>query len=92
MTATRASEASAALTRALVNTAARGIRPHCSDPGLHDYWLSESKAERKVAVVLCGACPVLEPCRTAAEANAERFGVFGGKDFTILAGRARQAS
>lgn len=80
------------LTRALLALGAKGQRAHCSDAGLHGYWTSESKAERKVAVVLCGGCPVLEPCRTAAEANQERFGVFGGKDFTILPGRARKAS
>ena len=39
-----------ALTRALINLAARGLRTHCSDPVSSELWLSKDQAERKQAV------------------------------------------
>jgi hypothetical protein len=60
MTATRGAIAGDALTRALLELAAKRMRPHCSDPELHSYWLSESDAERSIAVsdlpLLCSGC------------------------------------
>jgi hypothetical protein len=38
-----------ALTRALINLAARGLRTHCSDPVSSELWLSKDQAERKQA-------------------------------------------
>jgi hypothetical protein len=62
--------------------AERGERTHCSDPATHHLWLSESDADRAVAVQLCPHCPILTECRDSAEANDERWGVWGGKDFS----------
>jgi hypothetical protein len=83
--------ASERLTRALVDTASRGLRAHCSDPTTSALWLSEDEPERAEAVRLCRGCPVIQPCRTAATANNETFGVFGGKDFTRRPGKKKAA-
>jgi hypothetical protein len=45
----RAELAHHALTRALINLAARGLRTHCSDPVSSELWLSKDQAERKQA-------------------------------------------
>ena len=87
---TAARQASDNLTRALLNMAARGERTHCSDPATHHLWLSEHPAERAVAVTLCDHCPVVDPCRHTAEQHDERFGVFGGRDFSIRPGRPKK--
>jgi hypothetical protein len=70
---------SEALTRALINLAAAGLRTHCSDPGL---WVSDHPGDRREAVKLCDHCPVIVECRTAADARDERWHVWGGKDYT----------
>lgn len=70
------------LTRALVDLATRGQRPRCGEPGTHDYWLSDDPAERRQAATWCAGCPVLELCGEDAEAQDERFGVWGGQDRT----------
>jgi hypothetical protein len=44
MTAARA--ATDALTLALINLAARGLRTHCSNPGTSELWVSDHEAER----------------------------------------------
>jgi hypothetical protein len=88
MTAARAS--SDRLTLALLNLAARGER-HCSDPASHHLWLSEREAERAAAILLCDHCPILTICRDTAEARDERWGVWGGRDFTRRLG-GQQAS
>jgi hypothetical protein len=75
-------EASAALVKALINAAAAGLRPHCSDVGLGELWLSDDEHERAEAAKLCGGCPVFEPCGDAAEANGEKFGTWSGVDRT----------
>ena len=36
-----------ALTRALINTAAAGLRPHCSDPSSSELWVSDHPTERR---------------------------------------------
>jgi Transcription factor WhiB len=77
------------LTRALVNLAAQGLRTHCSDAGTGGLWLSEQESERREAARLCRGCPVLRPCLTAAKAQRETFGVWGGRDFTHRPGRPR---
>jgi Transcription factor WhiB len=70
------------LTRALLDAAVAGLRPHCSDPPSRHLWLSEHEGERAEAVKLCSGCPVLAECDEAAEARQERFGVWAGKDRT----------
>jgi hypothetical protein len=66
----------------LITAASQGLRPHCSDPVLGDLWLSDNEADRAEAAKLCRGCPVLAECDAAATANGERWGVWGGKDFT----------
>jgi hypothetical protein len=89
--ATRGRAESDALTHALINLAARGLRTHCSDPGTSDLWLSDHPGERREAVKLCRGCPVLLECRTAADARDERWHVWGGRDYTRKP-RAQQAA
>lgn len=71
-------------TRALINTAAAGLRTHCSDAATHSLWLSEDEAEHTQAVRLCGGCPVLIECWAPAVGN-ETVGVWGGVDRTVRA-------
>lgn len=78
----RAREASNRLTRALLDLAAAGLRTHCSDPATHHLWLSERESERAAAVMLCDHCPVLQACQDTAVQRDERWGVWGGVDFT----------
>jgi hypothetical protein len=85
MTAARA--ASDALTLALLNLAERGLCTHCSDPRSHHLWLSEHEGERAAAIMFCDHCPVVDPCRHTAETRGERWGVWGGKDFSRRPGR-----
>jgi Transcription factor WhiB len=75
------------LTRAILEAAASGLRPHCSDVGTGGLWLSDHEAERAEAAKLCVGCPVIEPCGQAATARRERFGVWGGVDVTRPPGR-----
>lgn len=87
MTAThiRAGAASDALTRALVNAASRGIRPRCGDYETSYLWLSEDAGERMRAQRLCHGCPVMDPC--AVVGAHQRFGVWGGRDYTRPPGK-----
>jgi hypothetical protein len=80
-----------ALTSALLNLAARGERTHYSDPTTHHLWLSEHESERAIAVMLCDYCPVLTVCRDTAEARDEHWGVWGGIDRSVRAGRKKAA-
>ena len=70
------------LTMALINLTAQGRRSPCSDTAVRDFFLSEDARERRLATRLCRLCPVKPECLAAARANRERFGVFGGRDFT----------
>ena len=70
------------LTVALINLTARGGRTICSDSAVKDFFLSDDADERSLATRLCGLCPVQAECFAAALANQERFGVFGGRDFS----------
>ena len=82
MTDTQRREASERLVRALINLAAQGLRTHCSDAGASELWLSEHEGERAQAARLCIGCPVIQPCGEAAQANDERWHVWGGRDYT----------
>lgn len=68
-----------ALDRALVDLAARNRRPRCADPDTWSWWTSDKGAERAAAARLCTGCPVLEPCRDAAQEAGEIF-VWAGVD------------
>jgi hypothetical protein len=82
-----------ALTRALINLAAAGLRMHCSDPTLSELWTSDHEGERaelrSCAEVarLCLGCPIITECDQAATANDERWGVWGGCDRSVRPGR-----
>jgi hypothetical protein len=78
----KAARASERLAKALIDLAAKGLRTHCADPELGYLWLSDHEPERAVAAVLCGGCPIALECWDAARARDERFGVWGGVDFT----------
>jgi hypothetical protein len=78
----RGRAATEALTRALINLGAAGLRTHCSDPGTSELWVSDHPSERREAVKLCRHCPVLSECRTAADARDERWHVWAAKDYT----------
>jgi hypothetical protein len=88
---TDARAASDKLTMALIAMAAKELRPHCSDPESHLMWLSEHPQERAQAALMCGGCPVIAECGDAADANDERWHVWGGRDYTRKP-RARQAA
>jgi Transcription factor WhiB len=80
------------LTRALLNLGAQELRTHCSDPASHHLWLSEYADERASAAEMCIGCPVLTECDRAATARLEeRFGVWGGVDYTKRQGEALPA-
>ena len=87
MTATKASIAAGALTEALIEMAAQGQRPRCSQPRCsqpedHYLWLSEDHDERRQAARLCAGCPVIDPCDRAASAQRASFGTWAGRDRT----------
>jgi hypothetical protein len=84
----RTREATDRLTQALITMAAKGLRPHCSDPESHCMWLSEHPQERALAARMCGGCPVIAECGDAADANGERFGVWAGIDRIVRPGKA----
>jgi WhiB family redox-sensing transcriptional regulator len=47
------------------------------DPEL---WFSADPADLQRVQAICARCPVRAQCSAAAEANAERYGVWGGTD------------
>jgi hypothetical protein len=83
-TSTKIAAARAAdrLTKALIDTAALGLRHNCGDPETAHMWLSESETERAQAARLCNGCPVSLECWGAAVARDEKFGVWSGIDRT----------
>jgi hypothetical protein len=80
-------EANAALTRALLNAAARGQRPRCGDAEVSDYWLSEADHERALAATWCTGCVVIAECDEVG--RHQTWGVFGGRDYIRRPGRAK---
>jgi hypothetical protein len=80
------------LTHAIIDAAAAGQRPHCSDPTLSELWLSDHPGERREACRLCHGCPVFAPCGAAADARDERFGVWAAVDRTVTPGRAKNSA
>jgi hypothetical protein len=65
------------LTRALLEAASRGLRPHCSDPVTSEMWLSEHKPDRAEACKLCRGCPVLLECRDVGKYQTWECGAAG---------------
>lgn len=45
-----------------------------------DRFTSEDRSERAAATALCATCPVRRRCSVYAEAQRERWGVWGGRD------------
>jgi len=79
-TAKHASQASEALTRALLDAASRGVRPRCGDYETSHWFLSDHEGERAQAALLCAGCCVLSECDAVGQ--HQRFGVFGGRNTT----------
>jgi hypothetical protein len=76
------------LTRALINAAARGVRPRCGDYETSYMWLSEDAPDRQLAALMCVGCVVLDPCREVG--RYQTFGVYGAVDVTRRPGRKLQ--
>jgi hypothetical protein len=89
MTNRRGEIASARFTKALIDTASRGLRVHCSDAEVSHLWLSEIDSERALAAKLCIGCPVLIECWSAAKGQGVTWGVWGSIDFTRKPNRAK---
>jgi len=45
-------------------------------------FVSDDRAERTAAAAACALCPTRRLCTTYAQAQRERFGVWGGRDRT----------
>lgn len=45
-------------------------------------WLSNRAADKQTATRLCGDCPAKHACAEFAETSHERFGIWGGHDFS----------
>jgi hypothetical protein len=89
MTAARVAsgEANDQLTKALINAAARGIRPRCGDFEVSHYWLSEYEGERALAASWCTGCAVFAECGEVGQ--HQRFGTWAGIDRTVKPGRKK---
>jgi hypothetical protein len=60
------------------------VLPCQRDDADPDWWFETgvspaNKAIRARAIALCGRCPMREPCRDAARANGEHWGIWGGE-------------
>ncbi|MGZ4519124.1 MAG: WhiB family transcriptional regulator [Mycobacteriaceae bacterium] len=47
-----------------------------------ELWVADHAASRREAATLCRDCPTLNACYEAAITNREKFGVWGGVDFS----------
>jgi hypothetical protein len=77
------------LTRALINAAARGVRPRCGDYETSYLWLSEDAGERQLAALMCAGCAVLQECDEVGQ--HQRFGTWAGTDRTVRPGPKKAA-
>jgi hypothetical protein len=82
---TRASEATATLTQALINAAARGQRPRCADGETSWMWLDEDPRIRATAATYCNGCVVWSECD--AVGRYQTFGTYASKDRTKAPGK-----
>ena len=77
----------ASLADALADLAETGRTTPCQrEP---DLWTSDDHKERTEAANACQMCPLIDPCRTHAEANAETWHVWGGIDRTKTSRRSK---
>ena len=76
---------------ALLKLAADGRRPPCGELDDHYLWTSDEPAERAIAAKQCAGCPVIKECAATADAAAEKWHVWGGKDRTTKPRKARAA-
>ena len=60
------------LTSALIDLAARGVRPRCGDYETSHLWLSEDQQEREQAARLCRGCEVIIECGEVGKASKLR--------------------
>ncbi len=67
---------------ALARVLAAGDRPPCCDGS--GAWTSDDPEDRAYAAPLCRRCPLVTECAEAAEATAEKFGVWAGVDRTLV--------
>jgi hypothetical protein len=74
--------ASKAFNQALIELAARGERPRCSDPVTREMWTSEDVADRAIAALWCTGCDVLDLCAAVAVEEDHRWGIWGGREFS----------
>jgi hypothetical protein len=88
--ATMTTTATAKLNTALLALAVQGNRPRCSDPVDHQLWTSEDQRDRNLAAAWCSGCEVLKLCADAAAERDERWGVWGGRDYSIRPGRPKR--
>jgi hypothetical protein len=85
-----AAEANDALTQALINAAARGIRPRCGDAEVAWMFLDDGPRPRAIAATYCAGCIIWQECDEVGQ--HQRFGVWGGVDRTRSPGRKRDAA
>ena len=45
-------------------------------------WIDDRRPVRALAALECRSCPLLETCKTYADAIGPTFGVFAGTDYT----------
>jgi hypothetical protein len=57
--------------------------PPCAIPEISHFWVSETAADRDIAVRGCNRCPLTDLCDAAATERKEAFGVWGGVDRTV---------
>lgn len=76
------SDAHAQLARRIDAHEQGGQSVPCRVSAFPSWWVSDDPDERAAAARACADCPVLTDCKAAATDSKERFGVWGGKDFT----------
>jgi hypothetical protein len=81
-------EAGDALTRALINAAARGQRPRCGDAEVSWMFLDEDPRHRAIAATYCNGCVAWVECDQVGQ--HQRFGVWASTDRTVMPGRPKK--
>ena len=76
---TNATDAIVALSEALLTLTHHDKRPPCAHD---DRWTSDDAGQRATAVVMCGSCPLIVPCRQYADQIKATHGVWAGVDRT----------
>jgi hypothetical protein len=88
--ARRAALATGALNQALLNAAARGQCPRCSDGEASWMFTDEDPRVRAVAATYCNGCVVWSECNEVGV--YQQFGVWAGKDRTRSPGHRSEAA